>query len=145
MTIFYIKLMQKQGILMTDSATQLRTAVSAYKGLIFAALAWTLGMASAPALANGIQMLPPVTEATKTQANPTPCPPGGSPNILTWDGTNPISCSTGVTVSGGNVGIGTTTMTYPLELNVTSAPINATSAYIFGNTANGGVGLILDN
>lgn len=131
---------------MPDSAIQFRTVSNATKGLIFAALVLPLGIASVPALAGAnIQMLPPVTEATKTATSPTPCPPGGSPNILTWDGTYPISCATGVTVANGYVGIGTATMTYPLEINVTSAPINATAAYIFGNTANGGVGLILDN
>lgn len=94
---------------MTNSATQLRTASNTAQGLIFAALIFPSGIASVPALAgSNIQMLPPVTEATKLAASPTPCPPGGSPNILTWDGTNPISCTTGVTVSGGNVGIGTT-------------------------------------
>jgi hypothetical protein len=99
---------------MTKSAKPLRTAVSAAKGLTFAALILPLAAASASALANGIQMLPPVTEATKantiatTNSVPAPCPPGGSPSVLTWDGTNPISCATGVTVTGGNVGIGTT-------------------------------------
>jgi hypothetical protein len=107
---------------MTNSSTHPRTAASAAKGLIFAALILPLGAASAPALANGIQMLPPVTEATKTYPDtghpmsPTPCP-AGSPNILTWDGTNPISCATGVTVTNGNVGIGTTSPGQALEVN----------------------------
>src|SRR5665213_79889 len=92
-----------------------RTDVSGL--LIFAALILPLGIAPAPALANGIQMLPPVTEATKTAIDPTTCPPGGSPNILTWDGTNPISCTTGVTVSGGDVGIGTTLLNSSLDLS----------------------------
>jgi hypothetical protein len=109
---------------MTKSAKPLRTAVSAAKGLTFAALILPLAAASASALANGIQMLPPVTEATKantiatTNSVPAPCPPGGSPSVLTWDGTNPISCATGVTVTGGNVGIGTTGPVAPLDIQM---------------------------
>lgn len=61
-------------------------------------------------------MLPPVTEATKLAPYPTPCPPGGAPNILTWDGTNPISCATGVTVTNGYVGIGTTSPQAALDV-----------------------------
>lgn len=66
-----------KGILMKKVSTEPCTIVSAAKGLIFAASILPLGMASIPALANGIQMLPPVTEVTKTTTNPTPCPPGG--------------------------------------------------------------------
>lgn len=102
---------------MKNSATQPRIVASAAKGLIFAALVFLLGIASASSFAGAnIQMLPPVTEATKLASSPTPCPPGGAPNILTWDGTNPISCTTGVMVSGGNVGIGTTSPAAPLDL-----------------------------
>ena len=98
---------------MTNSTAQRRTAFNAAKGLIFAASILPLGIASAPALANGIQMLPPVTEATKLYGDkdhpgltPTPCPAGSS-SIITWDGTNPMSCATGAMISAGNVGIGT--------------------------------------
>lgn len=119
--------MYTNGILMAKSATQLRTASNDAQGLIFAALILPLGIAPAPALANGIQMLPPVTQATKTypdKAHPAPAVPttcssgttGGSPNILTWDGTNPITCATGVTVTGGNVGIGTTAPMSTLQI-----------------------------
>jgi len=107
---------------MPTSATQSYTAVSTAKGLIFAALICPLGIASVPALANGIQMLPPVTELTKTYPDtnhptsvPTTCPQG-SANILTWDGQYPISCTYGVTVTGGNVGIGTSTPQWPLQV-----------------------------
>lgn len=103
---------------MTNLATQPRIAARSSKGLIFAALILPFGIASVPALAGAnIQMLPPVTEATKLAPYPTPCPPGGSPNILTWDGTNPISCTTGVTVTNGNVGIGTTIPNTSLDLS----------------------------
>jgi hypothetical protein len=89
---------------------------SSAKGLIFAALVLPLGIASLSASADGIQMLPPVTEATKLELHPTVCPLGGVPNVLTWDGTNPVTCATGVVVSGGQVGIGTTIPQGPLDV-----------------------------
>src|SRR5690242_10840974 len=110
--------MKMRGVLMTNSAKKSRTVVNSAKRLIFAASILPLGIASVPALAGAnIQMLPPVTEASKLSANPTPCPPGGSPNILTWDGTNPISCTTGVVISDGNVGIGSTSPNSSLDLS----------------------------
>lgn len=122
---------------MRNSPIQLRTAANAPKALIFAALILPLGIASVPALAQGIQMLPPVTEGTKTDtiattgSAPTPCPgpPKGTPavpNILTWDGKNPITCATGITVTGGNVGIGTAS---PIgNLDVEPSPVQAATA-----------------
>ena len=56
----------------------------------------------AKAGSGGIQMLPPVTEATKSTTH-TACPEGGTPNLLTWDGTNPITCAAGVQASGGTI------------------------------------------
>ena len=53
------------------------------------------------ASANGIQMLPPVAEGTTTTCA------AGSSRVLTWDGQTSVVCATGMTVSGGMVGIGT--------------------------------------
>lgn len=43
----------------------------------------------------------------KNNGYPYTCGPGVGSTILTWDGANPISCATGVTIENGNVGIGT--------------------------------------
>lgn len=68
--------------------------------LAFACLAV---MPPAQAHAAQIQMLPPVTEATKDQATPTVCPSGTTSNLLTWDGQAPLSCASGVSAAGGNI------------------------------------------
>jgi hypothetical protein len=128
---------------MTNSGIQPRIVASAAKGLIFATLVFPLGIASVSAWAGAnIQMLPPVTEATKLALSPTPCPPGGSPNILTWDGTNPLSCSTGVMVANGSVGIGTAGPTRLLDVYGTGGtPSLSTSsgevAYFDNNVTQG--------
>lgn len=104
---------------MTNSATQLRTAVSAAKGLIFAALIFPLGIASAPAFAVGgnIQMLPPVNEGTTT-----PCT-AGTVHMLTWDGASALACSNELTVTGGNV-----TTTGSVTIGDSTATCSATNA-----------------
>jgi hypothetical protein len=57
----------------------------------------------AHASGDSIQMLPPVTEATKSLTTPTPCPIGSASSVLTWDGQTAIACANGITASGGNI------------------------------------------
>ena len=87
---------------------------------------------SFPAHAVQIQMLPPVTEATKNFPNPTPCPSGATSNVLTWDGKAAIACANGVTASGGNIAA-TGSIAVGQTNNACSAAIAGTMRY---NTSN---------
>lgn len=97
---------------MTKAPTEACTVASISRMLIFSALVFPLAAASVPAIAGtNIQMLPPVTENTTTVC------PAGTPHMLTWDGSTPLSCSNELTVSGGNVGIGTQGPQATLDVN----------------------------
>jgi hypothetical protein len=81
-----------------------------------ALMATALIVAVAPsAHANEIQIFPPVVEGTTN----TVCP-SGTRAPLTWDGQSNVACAQGVTMSGGNVGIGTTEPASQLANNSTN-------------------------
>lgn len=68
---------------------------------------------SMPAQAQSIQMLPPVQSGSTT----TVCSSSTVGKLLSWDGTNPITCQASVTVdSSGRLGIGTATPTQALDV-----------------------------
>lgn len=64
-----------------------------------------IALSAGTAFADDIQMLPPVTEASRSTATLVPCPANadGSPSLLAWDGTHAIDCTSGITATGGNV------------------------------------------
>lgn len=69
----------------------------------FTAVCLLCALTALPAHAAQIQMLPPVTEASKGSASPSPCPSGATSSMLTWDGQNAIACADGVSASDGNI------------------------------------------
>lgn len=94
------------------------------------------------AQSSSTQMLPPVTEATKTSNTPTPCLTTDGVQVLTWDGQNIISCATGVTASGGNLSI-SGNITASGNIIVLATATVGTSCSVVGAIAQDGTGKIL--
>ena len=49
------------------------------------------------------RMLPPSTEESRGNANPTACSGAYGSQVLTWDGGNALACATGVAAAGGTI------------------------------------------
>lgn len=94
-------------------------------------------MSAHHALADQIQMLPPVQfpYVLDTNGTPKPCTEeSGMNKFLTWDGSRAILCVQNLVVTDdGNVGIGTTTPTMPLQLGSQFGIFPGSSTYNSGH------------
>lgn len=89
-----------------------------------------LFMLAGPAFADGIQMLPPDTEATTTRC------PAGTPRILTWNGSTPLACANNVTASGGNLSATTLNATSAITVTGANGVLNAQALTTLVNLLN---------
>jgi hypothetical protein len=96
--------------------------------IFYAALICTLaGLAFAH---DGIQMLPPDTEATTTVC------PAGTARILTWDGSTALACANNITASGGTVSAPTVNATTQVTVKGAIGALNAQALTTLVNLLN---------